>query len=199
MTADPASSETTTRAADERPRGSPWNKAPEHEFERKPASGLPARGYRWEPFEPGNFANLRHGARSERKVSPLAEAASASLVEVAPWCASPAFAPTIASWSWAEGQAALLRAWTDEHGLLDEDGQPSGAAAMLERVERRLVKLRAELGLSPQSLGQLLSRAASIASATGDVAALEALRAEGRRILDARAELEPAGGEEGAA
>jgi hypothetical protein len=48
--------------------------------------------------------------------------------------------------------------------------------------------LRAELGLTPQSLGQLLSRAASVAAATNDETALAALRAEGQQILAARAD-----------
>ena len=38
----------------------------------------PARRYSWEPFKPGNEANLRHGTRSERRLAPVREVSRAS-------------------------------------------------------------------------------------------------------------------------
>jgi hypothetical protein len=159
-----------------------------------PASGIPAggpghgpaRGYRWEPFEPGNTVSLRHGARSARTVAPIAGQLAEGLADAAPWTAAAAFGPTVQAWSWVEAQCVLYRAWFDEHGLLDDDGTPRPGLERWDAAERRAASLRAELGLTPQSLGQLLARAASVASATNDEHALEALRAEGGRILAAR-------------
>lgn len=150
----------------------------------------PARQYTWPPFAPENEAALRHGAYSPRRVQPLADQLSDQLGGMAPWVNAPAFTGTVHSWSWAESEAALLRAFLDEVGLLDGEGEPRPAAKRLERVEARLHRLRDSLGLSPSALGSLLGKAASIATATGDTGALDELKAEGRRILDARAAAE---------
>jgi hypothetical protein len=111
------------------------------------------------------------------------------LVADAPWAAAAAFTHAVRSWAYSEADAVLLRRYLDKVGLLDDEGEPRNAAHLLGRVEGRLIKLRAELGLSPMSLGTLMSKAASVAAATRDEAALEALRAEGARILRARPEL----------
>jgi hypothetical protein len=142
--------------------------------------------YSWPPFESGNTAAMRHGAKSPRTVQPLADQFTAGLLEAAPWTGSPAFAPTVKAWAYSEAQAELLRAWIDEHGLVDEDGVPRGAVDFHDRVEKRAAKLRAELGLTPQSLGQLLRNAASVAVTTGDTASLDALKAEAQQVLDVR-------------
>ncbi len=147
----------------------------------------PARGYSWPPFEPGNFVAEHHGARSNRRVQPIAERLAGGLAVIAPWTASPSFAGAVASWAWAEAQVLLLRRHIDEVGLIDGDGPPP-ALASLDKVESRLLKLRDSLGLTPLSLGRLLSSAASVASATHDGASLDALKNEGKRILAARTE-----------
>lgn len=150
--------------------------------------GLPARGYSWPPFEAGNTVALRHGAWSPRSVAPIADKLAAQLERVAPWATAAAFHGATASWAWAEAQAVLLRAYVDEHGHLDDDGHPRPAVGLLERVEAKLVKLRDALGLTPASLGRLMASAATVANSTGDQGALDALRAEGRRLLAATAE-----------
>jgi hypothetical protein len=143
--------------------------------------GGPARGYSWPSFAEGNFAALRHGARSPRVLQPIADQLAAGLVQVAPWTSAESFQGTVASWSWAEAQAVVLRAWLDEHGLVDDDGQPRNAAAMLERVEGRLAGLRAQLGLTPLALGRLL---ATLSQVDGDKGSqgLEALRRAGAEL-----------------
>jgi hypothetical protein len=75
----------------------------------------------------------------------------------------------------------VLRAYLDEHGLVDDDGQPRNAAGMLERVEGRLAGLRAQLGLTPLALGKLL---ATLSQVDGDKGAegLEALRRAGAEL-----------------
>jgi hypothetical protein len=149
-------------------------------------TSLAARGYRWRDFEAGNLVALRHGARSSRTVAPIADQIASELVTLAPWVAAPSFAGAVASYCWAEAQAALLRAYVDEHGLVTDDGEERPAVRSLERVERRLVGLRDGLGLTPMALGRLLSVAASVAHATGDDGSREALLAEARKVLDAR-------------
>jgi hypothetical protein len=146
-----------------------------------PGDGGPARGYSWPPFQPGNLAALKHGARSPRILAPIADQLAASLAQVAPWTSAVSFQGTVASWSWAEAQAVVLRAYLDEHGLVDDDGQPHPAAGMLERVEARLAGLRGQLGLTPLALGKLL---ATLSQVDGDKGSqgLEALRRAGAEL-----------------
>ncbi|MCU1451933.1 MAG: hypothetical protein JWN46_79 [Acidimicrobiales bacterium] len=145
-----------------------------------------ARGYTWEPFVENNDAALVHGAWSRRRTAPIEAAALDHLAAAAPWTASDAFAGARASWAHAEAQAELLRADLDKHGMFDDEGEERAAVRSLDRVEGRLAKLREALGLTPRALGQLLATAASVATATGDAASLEALKAEGRKVLAAR-------------
>lgn len=146
----------------------------------------PPRGYTWAPFAPGHELSTTHGARSDRKVQPLAEHYAGTLATTAPWVATPAFAGTVASWAWAEGQAHLLRAYVDEHGHFDAEGEERSAVRTLDRVEGRLAKLRDQLGLNPTALSKLLATAAATAQVTGDYASVAAIQAEGRRLLAAR-------------
>jgi len=108
------------------------------------------------------------------------------LLTVAPWTAQPAFAGARASLAWVEAQLVLLRAYLDEHGLVDGDGQPRPAADRLDRLEARASTLRAELGLTPQSLAKLLGTLTSVATTGGDEDGLTALKAEGQRMLAER-------------
>jgi hypothetical protein len=155
-----------------------------------PASGIPAggpghggprRGYSWPPFQPGHTLTLKHGATSSRVLQPLADQLAAGLGEVAPWTSAGAFAGSVASWAHAEAQAYVLRQYLDEHGLVDDEGQPRPAAGLLERVETRLTNLRAQLGLTPLALGKLL---ATLSQVDGDRGAegLEALRRAGAEL-----------------
>jgi hypothetical protein len=138
-------------------------------------------GERAPAFEPGNDAAEKHGARSARRVEPLATELVSELLAVAPWCAQGAFAGTVAAWSWAEAQAALLRAYIDEHGMLDDEGKPLPALALLDRVETRAGRLRDALGLTPRAWAALV---ASLGAADHNAAArgLESLRAVGREL-----------------
>jgi hypothetical protein len=157
---------------------------------RDPASGIPAgglghggprRGYTWPPFTDGNTAALQHGAKSPRMLQPVADRLAEGLGEVAPWTSAPVFAGSVASWAHAEAQAYLLRQYLDDHGLVDDEGQPRPASRMLEQVEGRLAGLRAQLGLTPLALGKLL---ATLSQVDGDKGAegLEALRRAGAEL-----------------
>jgi hypothetical protein len=170
---------------------------------RPRGSGIPAggpghgppRGYSWPPFEAGNTAALKHGARSPRILAPIADQFAAGLGQVAPWTSPASFRGTVGSWAWAEAQAQVLRAWLDEHGLVDDDGQPRPAARMLEGVEGRLAGLRGQLGLTPLALGRLL---ATLSQVDGDKGSqgLEALRRAGAE-LRAAADRRPVAGNGG--
>lgn len=127
---------------------------------------------------------MRHGAKSPRMLQPVADRLAAGLGEVAPWTSAPVFAGSVSSWAYAEAQAYLLRRWLDEHGQVDEEGEPRPAAAMLERVEGRLAGLRGQLGLTPLSLGKLLATLSQVDSERGQEG-LEALRAAGAELRQA--------------
>jgi hypothetical protein len=114
-------------------------------------------------------------------LQPIADQLAAGLAEVAPWTGAAAFQGTVASWAWGEAQAHVLRVWLDEHGQVDDQGQPRPAAGMLERVEGRLGRLRGELGLSPLALGRLLATLSQVDGERGQEG-LEALRRAGAEL-----------------
>lgn len=147
---------------------------------------VPARGYSWPPFAPGHTLSLKHGADSPRMVQPVAESLAADLSAHAPWTIGGQFAATVHAWAWAEAQSHLLRLWLDEHGLLDDDGEPRPAANRLDRVESRAAKLRSELGLTPTSLVKLLGGLSAIDPGAAQ-GGLDALKAAGRQIRTAAA------------
>ncbi len=157
----------------------------------------PARGYKWEPFQPGNTAALAHGATSPGCLRPIAERLAAEVVVVVPWCGRPAFSAAVQSWAWTEAQLILLRAWLDANGFVDADGNPRPAVSFLAKLEGRAEKQRGELGISPMSLARLLAtlagltageRAASAGAGVDDLVAQ--LAAEGRAALAAHHQLE---------
>lgn len=156
--------------------------------------GPPA--YRWPPFAPGNTlgrrfesgndAALKHGATSPDRLRPLAERIVAELSVDAPWTARAPYVATVAAWAWAEAQACLLRVYLDEQGLVDNDGTPRPATALLDQVERRAANLRGELGLSPLALAKLLAAFGTATAAGGDDGgALDKLKAQGAKFIEA--------------
>jgi hypothetical protein len=147
-----------------------------------------ARGYSWAPFERSNTAAVKHGADSERFISPRAEALRAWLVEVAPWCALPTMRAEVEAWAWAEARLSLYREWIDTRGELDADGNAPVAVDRLDRLEETAARRRAALGLSPISWAKLT---AQLGAADGEAAArsLTALKEIGRDLATATREL----------
>jgi hypothetical protein len=147
--------------------------------------GGPARGYSWQQFTPA------HGASSPTALQPIADQLGDDLAVVAPWTQAAAFSGAVRSYLWAEAQLLLLREYVDRLGIIDEHGEiPAGVGSLLYRIdttEGRLAKLRTELGLTPQSLASLLTKASSVARAVNDADMLAALEAEGLAITRARA------------
>jgi hypothetical protein len=117
-------------------------------------------------------------------LQPIADQLAAGLAELAPWTSAASFASATASWSWAEAQVYVLRAYLDEHGLVDDEGQPRPASRMLEQVEGRLAGLRSQLGLTPLALGRLLATLSQVDADKGEQG-LEALRAAGAELRQA--------------
>jgi hypothetical protein len=144
-----------------------------------------ARGYSWQQFTP------THGASSPTALQPIADQLGDDLAVVAPWTQAAAFSGAVRSYLWAEAQLLLLREYVDRLGIIDEHGEiPAGVGSLLYRIdttEGRLAKLRTELGLTPQSLASLLTKASSVARAVNDADMLAALEAEGLAITRARA------------
>lgn len=147
------------------------------------------RGYSWPPFEPGNTAAQRHGGYSDRAWRPIAERLTARLLHTAPWLDRAAFETSVAAWARTEAQAQLVAAWLDEHGDLDEQGKPRPATVLLDRLEARVAKASARLGLDPVALLRIVREAAELVADPHEVAAqagLADLLAQGRAALERR-------------
>lgn len=128
---------------------------------------------------------MRSGAWSERKLAPIAKRLEEEILELAPWCARPAFATAVRAWAWAEAACELYRAWFGQVGLRDAEGQLTGLQNW-DRCEARAAKLRSRLSLDPNALAKLLSSLALVAASGGDSQGLAAVKAEGAAIVAAR-------------
>jgi len=143
----------------------------------------PGHAAKWPDFDADNEVALTHGAHSERRWRPLAEQLRAAILDDAPWLSRPAFAAALEAWSIVEAKSRLVDDWLDEHGLLDDDGVPLAANGLADRLAARAITLRGQLGLDPVSFAKLL---ATFAGVPGGEDALEALKREGARLVEAR-------------
>jgi hypothetical protein len=161
----------------------PGGRSGEHPWRDNPYSGDP----RQRPaFEPGHELSLQHGAMSERKLAPIAEELERGIVEVAPWCARPAFQPAVRAWAIAEAACELYRAWFKERGLWDGDGEPLPGLVRWDRAEARASALRKRLSIDPSSFASFLSKLATTSAITDNVEGLAEVQREGREIVRAR-------------
>jgi hypothetical protein len=142
--------------------------------------------YRWPAFAEGHELSMVHGASSERRLAPVAEAFEETLGGSAPWTARGAFASARRSWAWAEAKCELYRRHFAEVGLFDERGEPRRGLESWERAEASARNARERLGLDPSSLAKLLGSLAAVAVAGGDDDGLAALKLEGAEIVKAR-------------
>jgi hypothetical protein len=131
----------------------------------------------------------KHGAHSERRWRPEADRLAAETLTLAPWLTRPAFRLAVSAWAVVEAKAALVDRWLDEHGLLTDEGVPHPANALADRLHARAITLRGQLGLDPVSFARLL---ATFAGVPGGEDALEALKREGARLVEARSAALPA-------
>jgi hypothetical protein len=119
------------------------------------ASGIPARGYSWPPFEKGNTQPEKHGAYMSRRVDPVAKDLVERVLDQVAYLTDPSYEGAVWAWGRAEARVLVLSSWLDEHGPLDEDGVPRPALAALLQFERLASNHRTRLGLDPLSRAQL--------------------------------------------
>jgi hypothetical protein len=136
----------------------------------------PARGYKWKDATAGNFLNLRHGARSPRKVDPMAAELIAGVLQDRPDLAR--FPEATWAWARAEARCILFADYLLEYEPWSEEGQK--VSAWVHRVESQAQHMRERLGLDPKAEAELLREQADATHATFDV---EALRARGREAI----------------
>jgi hypothetical protein len=146
----------------------------------EPGKG-PARNYSWPAAEPGNQLATVHGARSERRIAPLADQIASSLLshpDTPPYLREPSYAPAVRAWSRAEAVVSLMWDWLAEQDLdtaladtttTDEAERTSrgkssrrttsrhveSVLTQLHRHEVRAANLRSRLGLDPLSRARL--------------------------------------------
>jgi hypothetical protein len=142
----------------------------------RPEGRGPARGYSWSPFQPGHELSMKHGARSPRKIEPLAAELVAGLLESRPELE--AYPEAVWAWGRAEARCVLLSEWIASRGLIDpETDQPMPGLKSLLSFENQAANFRAILGLDPTSEARL---AKERADATRGAVDLERLRERGR-------------------
>jgi len=117
---------------------------PNHPMHR-PARGTGTRP----PFEKGHKLSLKYGAFSPSIRDPVADQIVSLAVEHAPHLADPTFTAEVAAWSRAEAACLLIGRYLDEHGVLDDDGEPRNATKELTRFEKLAADRRIQLGLTP--------------------------------------------------
>jgi hypothetical protein len=91
---------------------------------------------------------------------------------------------TVWAWARAEARCLLLADWIAEHGMLDESGAMVAPLRYVAQFERLAIELRARLGLDPRSEAELARERVETERGIVD---LDALRARGRSVLEARA------------
>jgi len=117
----------------------------------RPASGIPARGYRWEPFREGNQVSKKHGAYSALTLAPRAE----ELRELIGSQLDPSDAQ---EFSLLVSTAAALAAQTERAFLALQDPVDPATSDRLGRDARGWAKLwlaaLKSLNLTPQAARQ---------------------------------------------
>jgi hypothetical protein len=145
-------------------------------------AGEPARGYSWKPFAEGHSVSTRHGAWSERRVSPLAQELVAGLLADRPDLER--FPETVCAWARAEARCLMFDAY-----LISDKPDSERAlktARYVNAFERLAIELRARLGLDPRSEAEL---ARDRAQASRELVNLDAIRERGRVALAEREEV----------
>ena len=112
------------------------------------------------PFEAGNDFALRHGARSERRVSVVAQQILDGLLGDPSTpdylVRDESFRPALTAWATAEARVSLINAYLDDQSL---EKAFSGKGWMLESSRKWSVtaaNFRTRLGLDPVSRAKIL-------------------------------------------
>ncbi|MCM3554531.1 hypothetical protein M3697_05345 [Janibacter melonis] len=110
------------------------------------------------PFQPGHTLTVTHGARSPRKVDPLAQdLVDRTLADPAlSYLHAESYLPALWAWARAEAQAQLLDEYLADRAVDTVASKRSTAAYReLHRAETRAANLRTQLGLTPLSRARL--------------------------------------------
>ena len=122
----------------------------------------------------GNLAKMKHGARSPRRVDPVAADLVAVLLadDAVQYLRAPRFAAAVQAWAQAEAKCALIAEWVDgmavERAAESKQGQTS-PLELLRKWEATAQTHRGRLGLDPLSAARL---GKDVASARVDIAQL---------------------------
>lgn len=111
------------------------------------------------PFEVGNMASLRHGARSERVLGPLADRIVDDLLadpSTPDYLRDPSFGPSLLAWGRAEASVHLLADFISQVGMVKALAGRGMLLEQLRRWETTAANLRARLGLDPESRAKLM-------------------------------------------
>jgi hypothetical protein len=118
------------------------------------ASGMPARNYSWPPFEKGNEAALRHGAYSTRRVEGRAREIAERLEDVVPGF-NASHRVTVELLARELARIELADLWLEEHGILDERGQPQPILKVRSIWTNSAARLANDLALNPSAQAKL--------------------------------------------
>lgn len=130
----------------------------------RPPSGLPRRGYSWEPFKPGNQVALTHGAYSDRLVGPRALEIAQHLTEDGAfpgYLAEPRYRPAVLAYCTTLARLERVERWLEAQAAegvpleLAENGEVRGATRLLMDLERQAERHRQALGLTPLAAARL--------------------------------------------
>ena len=150
------------------------------------STGLPARGYSWEPFKPDNFAARKHGADSTRVVDPYAANVANALMRDHERLRNPLYREAVFEFARTVVRVDLMERHLID-GDLDDAGNPLPGSATLLRYRTHMLKVATELGLTPLSNARL---GKDSASAQVDIARLLAGDVAKPTSIDSEAEVE---------
>ncbi len=147
----------------------------------------PARGYSWPPFEKGNTAAVKHGAKSPRLVAEKAEAIRAMLLERYEYLADPIFTEALRRYCRIEARAVMLgdyvMAKAEAEGV---ETVPPTLWTETTRADALAQKAAQDLGLDPTGHARVardLGFAKSLGARLG-AKQLESLASTGRELRE---------------
>ena len=112
------------------------------------------------PFAPGNEMAVKHGAKSPRKVDPIADALASELLldESLAYLRAPRYSAAVQAWAVAEAKCALISNWVDGMPIAEAAASKQGQTSPLELLrkwETTAQNHRSRLGLDPMSAARL--------------------------------------------
>lgn len=121
-----------------------------------------ARGYSWPPFERGNVVSVKHGANSDRLVTPKADELREALAETCPWVTE-VDAAAVGRYCRAEARAVMLHDYcmtkAEGEGV---DAVPRSLWQEASRAESNAAKFAQDLGLDPAGRARVLRDLANV-------------------------------------